>query len=90
MNGDLPTEAEVAVELEALLKAKGRAVQPSEAYRALADKFALTPEQRTRPMPDGRVHWENRVQFARRRLNTMGKLDRSVGHGLWALKKDQK
>lgn len=87
MRIDLPSESEVAAELEMLLHNAKRPMRLSEAYRMLADHFDLTPEQRTRLMPDGRVHWENRVQFARRKLATLDKLDVSVGRGLWALKK---
>jgi restriction endonuclease Mrr len=87
MINDLPPEGEVVLELETFLGEVGRPVRPPEAYRKLADKFGLSNEQRARLMPDGRNHWENRVQFARRKLNDMGKLDRGVGNGLWALGK---
>ena len=89
MSNDLPPEGDVVLELEAFLTAVGRPVRPSEAYLKLADKFGLTAEQRARVMPDGRNHWENRVQFARRRLNSLSKLDSGVGRGLWAIKKDR-
>jgi restriction endonuclease Mrr len=87
---DLPTESEVIAELEAYLSRQPRPVRPPEAYRALADVFRLTAEQRTRLMPNGEVHWENRVRQARRKLNNAGKLDRSVGLGLWALKRQSR
>jgi hypothetical protein len=83
---DLLTEAAVTAELEAFLARQSDPVEPSWAYRVLADCFGLSEEQRRRTMPDGRVHWENRVQWARRKLNDAAKLDRSVPRGLWALK----
>jgi restriction endonuclease Mrr len=85
---DLPTENDVIAALKAFLELQTRPVRPPEVYRALADKFDLTQEQRTRLMPNTKeVHWENRVRQARRKLNNAGFLDRSVPDGKWALKK---
>lgn len=84
----LPSESDVIAELEDYLAKMRRPVTPSEAYRALADGFGLTEEERSRPMPNGReVHWENRVRFARRKLKDAGKLDNSQPRGKWALKR---
>jgi restriction endonuclease Mrr len=83
----LPSETEVIAELEDYLTKAHRPVTSSEAYLALADRFGLTREQQTRLMPDGRVHWENRVQFARRKLKDAGKLDVSQPRGKWAIKR---
>lgn len=83
----LPTESEVVAALEALLERKKRAVTPSEAYRALADDFKLTTEQRSRLMDNGKdCHWENRVRFARRKLVDAEIMARGP-HGLWGLAK---
>ena len=83
---DLPLESEVAVALEALLRRANRAVTPSEAYRKLADEFRLSTEQRSRLMEDGRVHWENRVQWARKDLVDVGVIAREP-RGQWTLAK---
>ena len=70
---DLPPESEVIAALETLLESKKRTLTPSEAYKALADEFRLTPEQRSRLMDNGKdCHWENRVRFARRKLVDAG------------------
>lgn len=83
----LPTESEVIAELEEFLSQAKRPVSPSEAYRALADRFGLTQEQRTRLMPNGNdIHWENRIRFARRKLKDAGKLDGAQPRGKWAIK----
>lgn len=87
-HNDLPTENEVIAELESFLGQNPKPVTLPEAYRALADKFDLTPEQRNRIMPNGNeIHWENRVRYARRKLVDAGKIDRTLPRGLWALKK---
>lgn len=84
---DLPAESEVMAALEALLASKKRAVTPSEAYRALADEFKLTTEQRSRLMDNGKVcHWENRVQWARNSLVKSGIIAREP-RGHWGLAK---
>ena len=84
---DLPTENLVIAELEALLSKSLRPIDPSTAYRVLADTFNLTNEQRSRLMPNGKdIHWENRVRFARRKLVDSGKIDTSLPRGQWALK----
>ncbi len=84
---DLPLESEVMAALEALLGKKKRAITPSEAYRALADEFRLTTEQRSRLMENGKVcHWENRVQWARNKLVKAGIMAREP-RGLWGLAK---
>lgn len=84
---DLPPESKVMAALEALLKRKKRAVTPSEAYKALADEFKLSPEQRSRLMDNGKdCHWENRVRFARRKLVDAGIMAREP-HGHWGLAK---
>ena len=83
----LPSESDVIAELEEYLTKAQRPITPSEAYRALADRFGLTQEQRTRLMPNGKdIHWENRVRFARRKLKDAGKLDEAQPRGKWAIK----
>ncbi len=84
---DLPTENSVIAELEDYLAGLQRPIGPSDAYRALADRFGLTPGQRHRMMPNSdEVHWENRVRQARRKLVNAGKIDPDLPRGLWALK----
>jgi restriction endonuclease Mrr len=83
----LPTESDVIAELEEYLIKMCRPVTPSEAYRSLADRFSLTPEARTRLMPNGKeVHWENRVRFAMRKLRDAGKIDTTQPRGRWAVR----
>jgi restriction endonuclease Mrr len=75
----LPSESEVIAELEDYLISMPRPVTLSETYRALADRFGLTHEERTRLMPNrNEIHWENRVRQARRKLKDAGKLDSSL------------
>lgn len=84
-NSDLPPESEVMIALESLLTKVKRPVTPSEAYRALADHFHLSVEQRSRLMDNGKdCHWENRVRFARRKLVDAGVMAREP-RGLWGL-----
>ena len=86
-NKSLPTESDVISELENYLSSVKRPITPSEAYRALADRFGLTQEERTRLMDNGKdIHWENRVRFARRKLKDAGKLNNNLSRGWWALK----
>jgi restriction endonuclease Mrr len=85
---DLPIESDVIAALKAFLDQQTRPIRPPEAYRALAEKFNLTQEQRTRLMPNSNeIHWENRVRQARRKLNNAGHLNRLVPDGKWAIKK---
>lgn len=82
---DLPPESEVMAALEAMLGKMKRTVTPSEAYKALADQFKLTADQRTRLMANGKdCHWENRVRFARRKLVDAGIMAREPW-GKWGL-----
>jgi hypothetical protein len=83
---NLPSESEVMAALEALLRKMKRAVAPSEIYSLLADEFKLTTEQRSRQMNDGRIHWENRVQWARKGLVDAGIMAREP-RGIWSLAK---
>jgi restriction endonuclease Mrr len=54
-------------------------------YPALAEAFALTSEQRSRPRNDtSEPLWHNRVQWARRKLVDDGLMKREP-RGLWAL-----
>lgn len=83
---ELPPESEVLAALEALLHQRKGEVRPSEAYEALADAFILTKEQRSKLMKDGRNHWENRVQWARKGLVDAGIMAKGP-HGIWRLAK---
>jgi|GEM_PF-284429 len=85
LGGDLPAESVVMDALESLLKKRKGEVTPSEAYKALAEEFGLTLEQRTRLMDNGKdCHWENRVRFARRKLVDAGIMAREP-RGIWSL-----
>lgn len=85
-DSDLPSESEVALALQALLRRLNREITPSEAYQKLADEFRLSTEQRCRLMEDGRVHWENIVQWARNDLVKAGIMSRGP-RGRWRLAK---
>jgi 5-methylcytosine-specific restriction protein A len=61
-------------------------VRSSDTYRPLADAFGLTTAERAQARSDGRdePHWNNMVQWARRKLKDRGYLQRSP-HGTWRL-----
>lgn len=82
----LPSETDTRVALhELLLERVPEALRAQEAYEVLADRFQLPEKIRRLQMPrDGRNHWENRVQFARRKLVSDGILDGSEA-GVWRL-----
>jgi MoxR-like ATPase len=82
----LPTEIETATSLhELLLERHPHSVTPIEAYSTLAQHFHLSARLREQTMPDGRNHWENHVQYARRKLVSDNILDGSE-LGVWKLK----
>ena len=83
---NLPTEGEVQTALHDLLVMKAPSpVEPSDAYRMLADQFALPEHLRARLMANsGENHWQNRVRFARRKLVDAGIVDRAE-YGRWRL-----
>ena len=61
---------------------------PSEVYWSLAETFKLTPEQLALKRRDGRGSaWENRVQWAKRKLVEEGFMDRGC-HGVWCMRPD--
>src|SRR5262245_55869135 len=78
----LPSEGEVQIALHDLLLLRApHPLEPSEAYEVLADQFALPERLREMSMENSdRNHWQNRVQFARRKLVDIGIIDQSV-HG---------
>jgi hypothetical protein len=82
----LPAEGEVQTALHDLLVTKAPSpIEPSDAYRLLADQFALPERLRAKSMENSdENHWENRVRFARRKLVDAGIIDRSQ-HGSWQL-----
>ena len=62
------------------------ATVPSEAYWSLAKTFKLTADQLALKRRDGRGSaWENRVQWAKRKLVEDGIMDNGC-HGVWCLK----
>lgn len=69
---------------------RGGKVRASETYKPLADYFSLTDAERRMTRDevhhDGRdeLHWNNMVQWARRKLKAQGYLA-SAGHGIWQL-----
>jgi hypothetical protein len=81
----LPSEIDTSIALhELLLERHPHSVTPTEAYNSLADRFELSSALRAQTMADGRNHWQNRVQFARRKLVSDGLLDGSES-GVWKL-----
>jgi hypothetical protein len=84
----LPTEREVGIALHELLLLRHPAVlDPADAYETLAETFGLSKTLRALPMEGSEInHWENRVQWARKRLVDEGVIDNSE-HGVWQLKK---
>jgi restriction endonuclease Mrr len=84
----LPSQPRVEVALLDLLRQRGAAgITPEEAYEVLADHFHLSEADRALIMAnEGRLHWENRVRYARRRLKDLGHLDGST-RGVWKLQR---
>lgn len=82
----LPAESEVQSALHDLLVMKApSSIEPSDAYRILADHFSLPERLRAKAMDNSSEnHWQNRVRFARRKLVDAGVVDRSE-HGRWQL-----
>lgn len=80
----LPGQADVTDALLAFLYRQNDWIKPSVAYSALSEHFGLTVDALNAPMNDGRNHWENRVQWARKELVDRGLLDNSR-HGFWKL-----
>lgn len=61
---------------------------PSEAYWSLAETFKLTADQLSLKRRDGRGSaWENRVQWAKRKLVEEGFMDKGW-HGVWCFRPD--
>jgi hypothetical protein len=88
LGDDLPAYADVERELLLLLFRSGGNQcrrRPQEVYSPLADVFQLSREQRTRLRPDrDETLWNNRVQWARRKLVDAGFMFREP-RGLWQL-----
>lgn len=85
---DLPPYPDVEKELLLLLFRSGGSKfsrKADEVYSPLADVFGLTQEQRTRLHPDREESaWNNRVQWARRKLVDSGLIFRGP-RGVWRL-----
>lgn len=82
----LPAQSDVTDALLAFLYRQAEWVKPAVAYEALAAYFGLSTQSLAETMKDGRNHWENRVQWARKELVDRSLLDNSR-HGLWKLYK---
>ncbi|WP_324263093.1 winged helix-turn-helix domain-containing protein [Altererythrobacter sp. H2] len=80
----LPGQSDVTDALLAFLYRQNDWIKPSVTYSALSDHFGLTSAALSAAMNDGRNHWENRVQWARKELVDRGLLDNSR-HGFWKL-----
>ena len=80
----LPTQNDVTDALLSYLYRHDDWVKPATAYQDLAVTFGLTDSALAATMNDGRNHWENRVQWARKALVDRGLLDNSR-HGFWKL-----
>ncbi|MBX3490298.1 winged helix-turn-helix domain-containing protein [Parvibaculum sp.] len=82
---DLPSQSEVQDRLLHTLGMSDRPMRPSEIYGLLADQFGLSAVQRAARRRDrDEPAWNNRVQFARRRLVDSGDIDNSH-RGIWVL-----
>ncbi|WP_454175056.1 winged helix-turn-helix domain-containing protein [Gordonia sputi] len=81
-----PEYAEVETPLLCLIYGSGGQIEAREAYEPLADYFGLSVAERSEMRTDGRrePRWNNMVQWARRKLNDQGYLERA-GHGVWKL-----
>ena len=87
MADDYPPYAEVEHALLKLL-ANTKGMEPRKVYPLLADHFKLTSEQRVRLRHDkDEPVWNNRVQWARRKLVEQGLMHRQP-HGIWRLNDD--
>jgi len=80
----LPGQSDVTDALLAFLYRQNDWIKPSAAYSNLSEHFGLTSAALAATMNDGRNHWENRVQWARKELVDRGLLDNSR-HGFWKL-----
>ncbi len=66
-------------------------IKSDESYHPLANYFGLSEEDREKTrdelFSDGRTEkaWNNRVQWARKNLNSYGYLDKNAGWGSWKL-----
>lgn len=83
-NLGLPSEADVTEALLGLLFTQNDWIEPSVAYDRLADHFGISSAALNQTMSDGRNHWQNRVQWARKALVDRGLLDNSR-RGFWKL-----
>lgn len=81
----LPSENEARIALhELLIERHPDPVTTDQAYDVIAERLQIPDRLRKQQMQDGRNHWENRVQFARRRLVDDGILDGSQPR-IWRL-----
>ena len=82
----LPTQSEVEAALHDLIISKAPApIEPSNAYKDLADYFQLPERLRSKVMDNSdENHWQNRVRQARRSLVELEVLDRSE-RGQWQI-----
>ncbi|WBH16347.1 winged helix-turn-helix domain-containing protein [Sphingomonas radiodurans] len=83
---ELPGYNAVKEALHAHLIDIGSATVPVEAYWSLAETLKLTAEQLALKRRDARGSaWENRVQWAKRKLVEEGIMDQGW-HGVWCLR----
>ncbi|MEO6091792.1 MAG: winged helix-turn-helix domain-containing protein [Novosphingobium sp.] len=80
----LPGQTDVTDALLALLYRRNEWIEPAEAYAKLAEHLGLDKSALALTMSDGRNHWQNRVQWARKELVDRGLLDNSR-RGFWKL-----
>jgi restriction endonuclease Mrr len=83
---DYPSQTDVEAALVDELRRRGQPCRPQNLYGILADRFDLSAAQRTAVRPDrgNEFLWNNKVQWARRRLVDDGVMVREP-RGLWAL-----
>ena len=81
----LPTQREIeAVLLQAIADVGGSA-RPRQIYDTVAEQFPdMTPDERGEELDSGHNKFNNRVQWARQRLVSLGLLDSSQ-RGIWTI-----
>lgn len=84
----LPSELEIEFPLLIYIYNSGGTVKSNQCYSYLAKEFDLSLEEiDSRMERDGRAHWNNKVQWARKRLVDHGFLfnAKESGKGIWKI-----
>ena len=81
----LPSQRDIESALLDVISKAGGAVRPREIYDSVADRFpSMTAEERAEELDSGHNKFNNRVQWARQRLLTLGLLE-APRRGIWAI-----